>query len=58
MTFEEWLTDEQNNAEREAKASHALAMNSYGAGYDAGYAKALSLVAEKMSPEMARCSVE
>lgn len=57
MSFEEWLNGELNDAEREAKESHSASMNSYGAGYDAGYLAALKVIAYQMSPEMARASV-
>jgi hypothetical protein len=44
MTIEELLAhlqDKIEGANAEAKESHAAAMNSYGAGYDRGYADAL-----------------
>lgn len=58
MTFEEWLTDEMDNAEREEEASHKIAVNSYGAGYASGYATALRIISKKMTPELSRVSVE
>ncbi len=58
QAFEDWLTDERGNADREAAESHKAAMNSYGAGYDAGYAAALRLVAEKATPEICGCLIE
>ena len=36
------LKDEINRARTEADESHKAAMNSYGAGYDAGYRDGLS----------------
>lgn len=54
MNFEVWLVDELGLAEKEAKESHRASMNSYGAGYDAGYVAALKLVADKMTPKLAR----
>jgi hypothetical protein len=40
--FEIALKEEINRARIEADESHKLAMNSYGAGYDAGYRDGLS----------------
>lgn len=53
QAFEDWLVGEVNDAERDARETHKLAMNSYGAGYDAGYVAALKIVLERMSPETA-----
>jgi hypothetical protein len=57
MSFEEWLTEEIGNAEREAKESHKTSMNSYGAGYDRGYVAALQLVLDRMTPADAKVEV-
>ena len=48
---EEWLVEEIDIAEKEAKASHKLSMNSYGAGYDRGYVDALKLVLNEANPD-------
>ena len=53
MTLEEWIVDELEAAELEAKESHKAAMNSYGAGSDAGYVAALKLVLSKLGPTAA-----
>jgi hypothetical protein len=50
IKLHEWLEDEINEAEDEAADSHKLAMNSYGAGYDRGYADALKHVKEHLEP--------
>ena len=39
-----WLADEISNANEDAHTSHKQAMNSYGAGYDKGFADALERV--------------
>ena len=50
MTLEDWIVDELTAAEVEAKESHQAAMNSYGAGHDAGYVAALKVVLSKIGP--------
>lgn len=50
MTLEDWMVEELEAAEAEAAESHKSAMNSYGAGHDAGYVAALKLVLSKLSP--------
>jgi hypothetical protein len=57
MTFEEWLVEELENAERDARGSRKVNPNSYGAGDDAGYVKALQAVMDRMTPQIARCSL-
>jgi hypothetical protein len=57
MTLEDWLIDEINKAEASASAS-ASAPNSYGAGYDTGYANALRTVLNVMGPVAARDNVD
>lgn len=37
----DWLRERLTEANSEAQESHRAAMNSYGAGYDRGYADAL-----------------
>lgn len=49
MTLKEWIVDELESAEAEAQESHRIAMNSYGAGYDAGYVSAFNVVLSKLS---------
>ena len=41
MTWLEMMEEDLEHAETEAKESHKLAMNSYGAGYDRGFADGL-----------------
>ena len=53
MTLEDWVVDELTDAEDEAKESHKAAMNSYGAGHDAGYVAALKIVLSKLGPTAA-----
>lgn len=58
IPFEDWLTEERRVSDIEAAESHKAAMNSYGAGYDAGYVAALRLVAEKATSEICGCLIE
>jgi hypothetical protein len=57
VTFEEWLEDLLDRANHSAKESTRIAMNSYGAGYDRGYADALQVVFAGISAEVAKCAV-
>jgi hypothetical protein len=45
------LRERISDAEREASGSHAAAMNSYGAGYDRGFADALKEVLTEITGE-------
>lgn len=58
IAFEDWLCEQVNDAEADARDSHKLAMNSYGAGYDAGYLAALKLILEKATPQICGCTLE
>ncbi len=55
MTFEELvvrLRERLSRAEADAKSSSGIAMNSYGAGYDAGFVAALrEVMADAMGGE-------
>ena len=44
MTFEEWLEGKLDWAARSSEESRMLAPNSWGAGYDCGYADALQFL--------------
>lgn len=43
------FTERLAEAEEEARESHGAAMNSYGAGYDRGYADALRWVLDELA---------
>lgn len=45
-----WLDDEIERGEKNASESSGIAMNSYGAGYDRGYADALRAVKDQLGP--------
>ncbi len=48
----ESLQDRLSDAERAAQGSHKIAQNSYGAGYDRGYADALMEVLSEITGEV------
>lgn len=56
MTFEQWLEDMLDRAHHSAKESTRIAMNSYGAGWDNGYAAALQAVFARLPAEVAKCA--
>ena len=58
QTLEDWLVEELEAAEVEARASHKAAMNSYGAGHDAGDVAALKVVLSKIGPTAAGDEVQ
>lgn len=45
------ILEQLENAERDAKESHKVAMNSYGAGYDRGMADALKNILDEIPDE-------
>lgn len=47
--LEEWLAEEISRCEVDATESHRKSMNSYGAGFDRGYANALKDVMDKIN---------
>lgn len=51
--FDEWLAEAIRDADERAAESHAEAMNSYGAGYDRGYADALLAVQQELKERAA-----
>ena len=48
-TLDGWIDEEITRADAASRESHRFAMNSYGAGHDAGYLSALRAVREKMA---------
>lgn len=47
----EELHERLDDAEREARESHKVAMNSYGAGYDRGFADAIKEILTSITGE-------
>lgn len=48
-TLDGWLAEQIEGADAASRESHSIAMNSYGAGHDAGCLAALRSVQEKMT---------
>jgi hypothetical protein len=53
-TFEDWLGGELDRALKTAAESKKVAMNSWGAGYDTGFADALQTIFSQLPAKVAK----
>lgn len=56
-TVENWIEDLLDRAQHSATESSRIAMNSYGAGYDRGYAEALQVVFANLPKTIAQAEM-
>lgn len=52
--FEKWLEEQLENAQKSAAETSRLASNSWGAGYDHGYADALQVIFSQLTASVAK----
>lgn len=58
MTFREWLEEKLSNARENSNESSGASINSYGAGWDGGFATAIHEILYQLPTSAANCPME